>query len=281
MVASRESLQVIRLAGCDIFLGSGIPTSWQNLYGGQTLGQSVISASRTVEDEFPIHSVHSYFILTGNSTKNILFQVERTRDGGSFRTRSCKIICNSEMSFHRVEKGFTFKTKLRNVVPNKFHERLNIEYIEKLENTTDFKNVQRKIIAKVNGFTLMAIKSSVGLKDSWKENCAMLTFVSDLAPVRSVAMEFPDDADWAGGFSSLDHTVRFHQPLKVRADEWMYFCCQPVIVEGNRGFCQCYIYNLKEEHLATVSQEALMRKKDLNFVRQNKTQAKQNSGSKL
>ena len=35
------------------------------VYGGQVIGQSLVAATRTVDDEFHPHSLHCYFVLAG------------------------------------------------------------------------------------------------------------------------------------------------------------------------------------------------------------------------
>lgn len=79
MDISLHALSIQNIANCDVYVGQGIPTPWQRLFGGQTLGQSVMAAAQTVEDNYLIHSLHSYFILSGDSNKQILFTVSRDR----------------------------------------------------------------------------------------------------------------------------------------------------------------------------------------------------------
>lgn len=79
MDISLHALAIQHIANSDVFVGQGIRTPWQRLFGGQTLGQSVNAASQTVDDNFYIHSLHSYFILAGDSSKQILFSVTRDR----------------------------------------------------------------------------------------------------------------------------------------------------------------------------------------------------------
>ena len=50
------------------------------------LAQSIIAASRTV-DEGSIHSLHSYFLRAGDAEAPIVYNVERNRDGRSFKSR--------------------------------------------------------------------------------------------------------------------------------------------------------------------------------------------------
>jgi len=58
----------------------------QRVFGGQVAGQALMAAGRTVEHG-RVHSLHSYFLRTGDPTVPILYEVDRIRDGKSFTTR--------------------------------------------------------------------------------------------------------------------------------------------------------------------------------------------------
>ena len=65
MATIEEALQVERLE-CDIFRGEIVPTTLQRTFGGQVAGQAMVSAVRTVDPEFGVHSLHGYFLRGGN-----------------------------------------------------------------------------------------------------------------------------------------------------------------------------------------------------------------------
>ncbi|MCH1932895.1 thioesterase family protein, partial [Shewanella sp. A25] len=56
------------------------------IYGGQVIAQSLLAAYETVVDRL-CHSLHCYFIRPGDPNVPIIFDVDRSRDGGSFTTR--------------------------------------------------------------------------------------------------------------------------------------------------------------------------------------------------
>ena len=76
----------------NLFRGARGSEGWQRVYGGQVLGQALMAASRTVDPARPVHSLHGYFLLAGDPTLPIIYDVERIRDGGSFTTRRVKAI---------------------------------------------------------------------------------------------------------------------------------------------------------------------------------------------
>ncbi|MCF2135517.1 thioesterase family protein, partial [Mycetohabitans sp. B3] len=59
----------------------------QRTFGGHVAGQSLVSAVRTVDPRYQVHSLHGYFLRSGDAQEPTVFLVERTRDGGSFVTR--------------------------------------------------------------------------------------------------------------------------------------------------------------------------------------------------
>ena len=59
----------------------------RSLFGGQILGQGLKAAALTVESDRTAHSLHGYFLLAGMSDIPVIYDVELTRDGGSFSTR--------------------------------------------------------------------------------------------------------------------------------------------------------------------------------------------------
>ena len=96
----------------------------RSLFGGQILGQGLKAAALTVEPGRTAHSLHGYFLLAGMSDIAVIYDVELTRDGGSFSTRRvvarqrAKPIFHMELSFHREERGFEHEIALDVDVPD-------------------------------------------------------------------------------------------------------------------------------------------------------------------
>ncbi len=59
----------------DLFRGDSRDIGSVNVFGGQVLGQAINAASRTVEPDRYVHSIHGYFILPGDMTIPILYVV--------------------------------------------------------------------------------------------------------------------------------------------------------------------------------------------------------------
>ena len=80
------SLFDLESVGADRYIGHSPRNGWKRVFGGQVIAQALIAAQRTVEGRAP-HSLHVYFILGGDPSEPIVFEVERIRDGRSFATR--------------------------------------------------------------------------------------------------------------------------------------------------------------------------------------------------
>lgn len=86
------------------------PIGQRGIFGGSVIAQALMAATKTVPPEFIIHSMHCYFVLSGNPDHPVLYHVERVRDGRSFATRTVqakqrgRVIFTTTCSF-QVDKG--------------------------------------------------------------------------------------------------------------------------------------------------------------------------------
>ena len=94
-----EQLEINIFRGSIARVGPGIRN---RTFGGHVAGQSLVSAVRTVDDGFQVHSLHGYFLRPGNPQAPTVFLVERVREGGSFCTRRVNAIQHGETIFSHV-----------------------------------------------------------------------------------------------------------------------------------------------------------------------------------
>ena len=71
----------------NLFRGRSPQVGWQRVFGGQVIGQALAAATRTVEPDRKVHSLHAYFLRPGDPGVPIVYEVDRIRDGKSFVTR--------------------------------------------------------------------------------------------------------------------------------------------------------------------------------------------------
>src|SRR5262249_10955036 len=67
--------------------------------------------------------LHGYFLLAGDPEREIIYDVERIRDGGSFTTRRVRAVQHGQAifsmsaSFHKSEMGFEHQSPMPDVPP--------------------------------------------------------------------------------------------------------------------------------------------------------------------
>ena len=83
-----ELLQLLELEPLevDLFRGASRDIGSPQVFGGQVLGQALSAAYATVDGR-EVHSLHAYFLRRGDFNAPIVYQVDRSRDGGSFSSR--------------------------------------------------------------------------------------------------------------------------------------------------------------------------------------------------
>ena len=82
----------------NLFRGVTPSESPGRIFGGQVIAQTLLAAYQTVDDRL-CHSLHCYFIRPGDPSIPIIFEVDRSRDGGSFTTRRVVAIQHGQQIF--------------------------------------------------------------------------------------------------------------------------------------------------------------------------------------
>lgn len=73
-MADIEEILTLEQLEKDIFRGNVTPSNLRRTFGGQVAGQSLVSAVRTVEPEYLVHSLHGYFLRPGNPNEPTVFR---------------------------------------------------------------------------------------------------------------------------------------------------------------------------------------------------------------
>jgi acyl-CoA thioesterase-2 len=271
----------------NIFRGISPKEGWQRVYGGQVLGQALVAAVRTVSEPRPAHSLHGYFLLPGDPSHPIVYEVERTRDGGSFTTRLVKAIQHGRaiftmsVSFHKSEAGFDHQAKMPDVPPperlpsaNELMRRL----IEKLpESMRSYWSRERPIDMRPVDVTRYLgrdkrqplqqiwMRANGTLPDDPKLHQCVLAYASDFtlldtALIAHGKLLFDSDIQLA----SLDHALWFHRAF--RADEWLLYSQDSPSAFGARGFCRGSFFTREGGLIASACQEGLMRPRATAFA---------------
>jgi acyl-CoA thioesterase-2 len=251
------------------------------LFGGQILGQGLKAAALTVEPGRRPHSLHGYFLLAGMSDINVIYDVELTRDGGSFSTRRvvarqrAKPIFHMELSFHREEQGFEHEIPLDIDVPEPEQlmstRELATKFADRLPKSaqaiaTQQAIVELKPVSPEDYFLRKAdqprglywIKSTSPLPaDDLAQQCA-LAYLSDYFLTSTVVLTHT--VSMMSGqvmMASLDHAMWFHRAC--RADDWVLIDAVSPFAGGARGLTRAQIFDRQRRLVASVAQEGLVR----------------------
>jgi acyl-CoA thioesterase II len=271
----------------NLFRGPRGAEGWQRVFGGQVLGQSLVAAARTVEASRPVHSLHGYFLLAGDPSRPIVYDVERIRDGGSFTTRRVKAIQHGRpifsmsSSFHKSEPGFDHQAAMPEVPPPESLPNPKdaiAKHLDALpgamksywsrEQPIDMRvaDLSRYLTReKKTPIQHIWIKANGRLPDDPVVHQAVLAYASDFTLLDTALIAHGKllfDADVQ--LASLDHGMWFHRPF--RADDWLLYAQDSPSGFGARGFCRGSIYSRDGVLIASVVQEGLMRQRASAFV---------------
>src|SRR5260370_7338318 len=83
-----ELVQLLALEPLEenLFRGQSQDLGWGAVFGGQVLGQALSAAAQTVPPERHVHSLHAYFLRSGDVTKPIVYDLNRIPPAGSSPT---------------------------------------------------------------------------------------------------------------------------------------------------------------------------------------------------
>src|SRR4029079_2694381 len=84
----------------NLFRGASRDIGSAQVFGGQVLGQALTAASRTIDTDRVVHSLHAYFLRRGDFNAPIVYEVDRSRDGQSFSNRRVIAIQHGEQIFN-------------------------------------------------------------------------------------------------------------------------------------------------------------------------------------
>ncbi len=269
--------------GKDRLKYQGPKTKWPRVYGGVVISQALAAAIRTVDSEHSVHSLHAYFILPGDPSLPIEFEVERFRDGKSFSTRACRALQNGQTiftltaSFHSQESGLEHSVSMPEVPPpealSSFAElqkqfpalrpRPIFEYF------VDEPPLEFKPIDPGRYFPVGELKERPASQAFWFRTSrplpaeasihqCVLAYASDMTLLDCTVISHGRSVtDGTLQPASLDHALWFHRAF--RADEWLLYTQDSPNAGHGRGLAFGHIFNREGSLVASVAQEGLIR----------------------
>ena len=266
----------------NIFRGRSRSAVVPRVFGGQVAAQALVAAGRTVPADRTPHSLHAYFLRTGDPGAPIVYTVDRLRDGRSFTTRRVvavqhgKPIFGLSASFQTYEEGLdhqapmppapdpaplpTSEDRLRG------YPHLDPEVVERFVEAraaVDLRYVDDPPFGSYGAprepHSQVWFRTNGKLADDPLLHIALATYVSDMTLLDSVLLAH-GRGGWAVGDvvgASLDHAMWFHRPF--RADEWLLYDQESPSAYGGRGLGQARIHTRDGRLAITVIQEGVVR----------------------
>ncbi|HEX7885421.1 MAG TPA: acyl-CoA thioesterase II, partial [Phenylobacterium sp.] len=255
------------------------------IFGGQVIAQSLLAAYETVEARL-CHSLHCYFIRSGDPKAPIVFEVDRSRDGGSFTTRRVvaiqggKQIFNLAASFKGPEAGFRHQAKMP---PGPHWSELEDEAEVRRKLMTQASEQTRRWLSRSPPIDIRSkdvrtywmdgepkepvtqnwFRSRTPVGDDPRMHQVLLAYASDMT-LLSTAMR-PHKVHWqTPGMqsASLDHAMWFHEPTDF--NQWHLYAHDSPSASDGRAFVRGQIFAEDGTLVASTAQEGLVRMKPAN-----------------
>ncbi len=272
-------LQLERLEE-NLFRGQSRDIGTKFVFGGQVLGQALSAAQQTVEPDRLAHSLHAYFLRTGDASAPIIYEVDRARDGSSFSARRVSAIQHGKpifvmaSSFHHIEPGVEHQLsmpevpkpedieevqappqelmdKLPPIMQRWFSRQLPFE-VRPVYPRDDLKPPKRPPFQQVWFRLIDQVEPSPVLHRS------LLAYASDFHLLGTAT--FPHGISYyhpSVQMASIDHAMWFHREFRV--DEWLLYSLDSPTAVGARGLSRGMIYTRDGRLVASTAQEGLIR----------------------
>ena len=254
----------------DLFRGKSEDLGWGRLYGGHVLAQALSAAQQTVSADRRIHSLHSYFLLPGDVTLPVIYDVDRIRDGGSFTTRRVvakqrgRAIFHLSASFQTLEDGFEHQDTMPAVASADDLGPDADPIAKRGPGPFDFRPVDPMddpVAPAVRPPRRdVWIRGRGKLGDDPTLHATLLAYVSDFFFVGTSLL--PHGVSWLTPgmqVASLDHAMWFHADL--RADRWLLHSIESPRAARGRGLVRGRVFAEGGLLVASSAQEGLIRRK--------------------
>ncbi|MFG3097162.1 acyl-CoA thioesterase II [Streptomyces sp. NPDC048202] len=266
----------------DIYRGQSRSAVVPRVFGGQVAAQALVAAGRTVPADRAAHSLHAYFLRTGDPGAPIVYSVDRIRDGRSFTTRRVVAVQHGKPIFHLSASFQAYEDGLDHQAPMppapdpatlptsqerlRGYAHLDPEVVERFleaREAIDLRYVDEPPYGEFGTprepHSQVWFRANGKLDDDPLLHVVLATYVSDMTLLDSVLLAH-GRGGWAVGDvvgASLDHAMWFHRPF--RADEWLLYDQESPSAHGGRGLGQARIYTTDGRLAISVVQEGVVR----------------------
>lgn len=264
-----------------LYRGNSWDLGFRALYGGQVLGQSIIAAYKSLPDARNIHSFHSYFLLPGDASKPVVYDVETVRDGRSFSARRIRAIQNGRTifymtaSFQKKEEGLSHQfasmtdapepdtldsdilfydnnfaqlsKRMKEALP--FHRPVDIRTVDGAHSFNAVKRAPKRQLWLKGRDTL---GSEVNINQASLAYASDYHFLSTALQAHGIAVQDPRLR-----LATIDHAMWFHKEFQF--DDWLMYQMDSPVSGNGRALVQGKIFNKSGELVASSVQEGLLR----------------------
>jgi len=274
-----ELLSLERLED-NLFRGQSRDIGTKYVFGGQVLGQALSAAQATMTAPRDAHSLHAYFLRAGDIDHPIVYDVDRTRDGGTFSVRRVTAIQHGQViffcaaSFQEREDGAEHQLSMPEVpkpedidpapaIPSQVLATLPTKVQRWLDRMGpfEFRHVYPRDELnppKRPPFQQIWFRLAEKVGDAPELHRALLAYASDFQLLGTAT--FPHGISYYQPnvqMASLDHALWFHRPF--RADDWLLYSIDSPSAQGSRGLARGQIFDRHGKLVASTAQEGLIR----------------------
>ncbi|WP_432504531.1 acyl-CoA thioesterase [Kineococcus arenarius] len=264
-------------AGDDVFTTSHQAIPSGRAYGGEIVAQALLAATRTVDPQRLVHSLHGYFLRPADVQRPTNWSVERVRDGRGFSFRQVsgeqggKEVFRAQLSFHLPRPGARHALS----APAGLGDPEGLPTTEKVLGAAQVRDAL--YWAHERGFdvrhdpsplytepdpgagTRQAVwfRSFQPLPKDPAAHRAALAYVCDYTMLEPVLRRH--GAHWSSEglvTASIDHALWFH--ADGRLDEWNVLVQDSPAAENGVGLGTASIFSREGRLLATVAQQGVV-----------------------
>ena len=249
------------------------------VFGGQMIAQAMRAAATTVGDK-PPHSLHAYFVQSGDPDHALDVVVDRVRDGRSMAARRVTVeqagdtLLIAMVSFHDNPTVPEFAE----AAPQGSHP----EYLPRLQDWVESAPPElieraRTWISRPPPLDMRIAEPTcffggpraTGPRSHWMRvprdvgddpvlHSVLLAYASDYLLLDIALRGHPEPVSVESSTAfSLDHSMWLHRP--VRFDRWHSHTAELEAVSGDRGLVRGAIHDIDGRLVASTSQEVLIR----------------------
>ncbi|KXO98568.1 non-ribosomal peptide synthetase [Tsukamurella pseudospumae] len=277
-----DLLAVLRLADGEapgVFVGRHPAKVGVHTFGGQILAQAIVAAGRTV-DGLPLHAAHTHFVELGSVTADLVYRVVALRDTPSAANRQVTVEQDGRVvavmtlayqadapdplthadpaprvappeSLPRIQESFAGRER-------ELHALVDASHPIDMRFASDPVWVRRETETREGGNRVW-MRADGALPDDQVVHDAALAWASDITVQDPIVMRH--GLSWGYdrvAAATLNQSLWFHRP--VRFDAFHLFATDSPVARRGRGLSTGHFYTRSGELVATVTQEAAVRR---------------------